>query len=153
MGNSLRIVPVSRANFSSLPFLISKLADYEHLKGPAKAAKARLKRHCLGRKPKFEAYLALDGGTPVGYVLFFQAYSSFLARPTLFLEDLFVLKEHRGKGVGRKLFEFCIRRARRRKCGRMDFTVLDWNARAMDFYKRHGAKDTGWKYWRISFAD
>ena len=119
--------------------LIDALADYEKLARPDAGARRRLLRDCAGPSPKFEALLALSGGEAVGYAVFFETYSTFLARPTLYLEDLFVLPSHRGHGTGLKLFRACVAEARRRRCGRMDWSVLDWNAVAVRFYKKLGA--------------
>jgi GNAT superfamily N-acetyltransferase len=120
--------------------LINALADYEKLKRPTAAARARLLRDAFGKNKRFDAFLAWYGGTAVGYAIIFETYSSFLALPTLYLEDIFILKEYRSLGVGRKLFAACLREARRRGCGRMEWVVLDWNTNAIRFYNKIGAK-------------
>jgi len=119
--------------------LIDALADYEKLDRPDAGARRRLSRDLAGPARRFEALLAVAGGEAVGYAVFFETYSTFLARPTLYLEDLFVLPAHRGHGTGLKLFRECVAEARRRGCGRMDWTVLDWNTPAIRFYKKLGA--------------
>ncbi len=129
-------LPEGRAFLS----LVNALADYERLARPDKAARARLLRDGFGRKKKFEAFLAWDGKKPVGYAIIFYTYSSFLALPTLYLEDLFVLPEYRKSGVGKKLFFHCIAEAERQGCGRMEWVVLDWNTNAIEFYKHFGAR-------------
>jgi GNAT superfamily N-acetyltransferase len=127
--------------------LIDGLADYEKLARPDAAARERLARDAVGRSPRFRTLLAelrpaapSGPGEVVGYAMYFFTYSSFLARPTLYLEDIFVLPEHRGQGAGRALFRACAAAAVRRDCGRMEWQVLDWNAPAIEFYRRAGAQ-------------
>ena len=122
--------------------LIDGLADYEKLPRPDAAARERLARDARGRSARFRTLLAeIDPATPpVGYASYFFTYSTFLARPTLYLEDIFVLPEHRGLGAGRALFRACAAEAVRHGCGRMEWQVLDWNAPAIDFYRRSGAR-------------
>jgi GNAT superfamily N-acetyltransferase len=128
--------------------LIDGLADYEKLPRPDAAARQRLARDAAGRSARFRTLLAelrpaAPGGGPeaqvVGYAVYFLTYSTFLARPTLYLEDIFVQPEHRGRGAGRALFRACAAEAVRRGCGRMEWLVLDWNRPAIDFYRRSGA--------------
>ena len=88
------------------------------------------------------SFVAVDGisGKLVGYALYFYTYSSFLARKTLYLEDIFVLESHRGKGIGRDLFVRCVNEAKKNDCGRMEWAVLTWNKNAIEFYEKLGAK-------------
>ena len=123
----------------SLLLLIRGLAEYEKLTPPDEAAQRRLIADIFGAKPRLDAFLVEADGIPVGYALVLETYSSFLALPTLYLEDLFVLPEHRGKGAGTALFRAMVREARDRGCGHMEWVVLDWNVRALNFYIRHGA--------------
>ena len=120
--------------------LIDALAAYENLPPPDAAAKERLIVDAFGPKPRFDVYLAQLANCTVGYAITLETYSSFLALPTLFLEDLFVLSEYRKAGVGRALFLHCIQEADRRQCGRMEWLVLDWNQLAIDFYSHLGAQ-------------
>ena len=132
--------------------LINALADYEKLPRPGRSARARLLRDAFGRHRRFDAYLLRVARTPIGYAIVYQTYSSFLARPTLYLEDLFILPAYRGQGFGETLFTFCRNEAERRQCGRMEWTVLDWNKPAIDFYNRRGAQHMNeWLLYRISF--
>jgi GNAT superfamily N-acetyltransferase len=119
--------------------LIDALAFYEQLQPPDAAARERLMNDAFGPKPRFDVFLAQITDKIVGYAITFETYSSFLALPTLFLEDIFVLSEHRRCGVGTELFMHCVREAYRRNCGRMEWMVLDWNRSAMGFYNRMGA--------------
>ena len=141
---------VTQQNFKDLIFLIEKLAEYEHLPPPDAEASSRLKRDGITRKnPKYEAYIAKLDGKAVGYLLFFMTYSSFLALPTLYLEDIFVLEEHRRQGIGQKLFEYCIQIAKDRCCGRIEFCVLNWNEPAIRFYEKNKAKKLNWTFYRL----
>lgn len=136
---SLSIKKLSEEDFEAFFSLIVALADYEHLAPPDPDAKARLKRDAFSDRPKFEAYLAFLNGEPVGYAIIFETYSSFLAKPTLYLEDLFVLPSARKQKVGFGLFKFLIALAVERGCGRMEWQVLNWNQLAIDFYEKLGA--------------
>jgi GNAT superfamily N-acetyltransferase len=101
---------------------------------------ARVRAHGFGRRRYFETLICRRAGRPVGFALYFFTYSTFLARPTLYLEDLFVLPAERGAGAGRALLGALARIAVRRGCGRLEWAVLDWNRPAIGFYKRLGAK-------------
>jgi len=120
--------------------LIRGLAEYERLAHEVEATTARVRAHGFGRRRYFETIICRRGGTPVGLALYFFTYSTFLARPTLYLEDLFVLPEERGTGAGKALLRALARIAVRRGCGRLEWAVLDWNRPAIGFYKRLGAK-------------
>jgi GNAT superfamily N-acetyltransferase len=120
--------------------LIRGLADYERLAHQVEATPARLKRHGFGRRPYFETLICRRGRRPVGFALYFFTYSTFLARPSLYLEDLFVLPEERGKGAGKALLRALAKIAVARDCGRMEWAVLDWNTPSIRFYRALGAK-------------
>ncbi len=120
--------------------LIRGLATYERLAHEVRATAAQVRRHGFGRRRYFETLICRRGGVPIGFALYFFTYSTFLARPTLYLEDLFVVPEERGQGAGRALLAALGRIARRRGCGRMEWTVLDWNMPAIRFYQRMGAQ-------------
>jgi GNAT superfamily N-acetyltransferase len=125
---------------SSFLGLVDALADYEKLERPSPEARDRLARDGFGECPLFTPFVAEFDGRIVGYAIIFFTYSSFLARPTLYLEDVFVLPEARGCGVGKAIFQRLAREAVRRDCGRMEWVVLDWNRLAIDFYDRLGAR-------------
>jgi GNAT superfamily N-acetyltransferase len=120
--------------------LIRGLAEYERLAHEVEATTARVRAHGFGRRRYFETIICRRGGKPVGFALYFFTYSTFLARPTLYLEDLFVLPDERGTGAGKALLRALARIAVRRGCGRLEWAVLDWNRPAIGFYKRLGAK-------------
>jgi GNAT superfamily N-acetyltransferase len=142
------------ADAPALLELIDALAAYEKLTPPDHAAKERLVRDMFAPRPRIQSLLVEVDGTPAGYTLFFETYSSFLALPTLYLEDLFVLPEFRSRRVGSALFREMIAEARRRGCGRMEWSVLDWNQLAIDFYDRFGARRLReWHYYRLSRED
>jgi len=122
--------------------LIVGLARFEHLRPPNTKARARLVRDIFDRK-LVHVLVARAGKRLVGYALYFYTYSSFLAKPTLYLEDIFVSAQARGTGVGEALFESCLREARGYGCGRMEWQVLEWNKPAMRFYKKLGAERVG----------
>jgi GNAT superfamily N-acetyltransferase len=120
--------------------LIRGLAAYERLSREVKASAARLRRHGFGRRRYFETLICQRDGRPIGFALYFFTYSTFVGRPSLYLEDLFVVPEARGLGAGRALLRALARRAIERRCGRMEWAVLDWNRPAIRFYERLGAR-------------
>lgn len=137
---SLSVRPVAEADIASLLRLVEALADYEKLPPPDAAARDRLRSDLLSQPPRLEAFVAELDGEVVGYAAHFMTYSTFLAKPTLYLEDLFVHPSARGKGAGSAMFEACARRAVERGCGRFEWQVLAWNTPAMAFYERKGAR-------------
>ncbi len=149
-AHELKFESRSEENFPDLVALITALATYEKLPPPDEAARERLREHGLGQKPGFEAKLARLRNRYVGYLIYFQTYSSFHARPSLYLEDIFVLEEFRGKGIGSKLLKFTARRALKLGCCRMEWTALDWNTPAHNFYKKNGARKQEWSFFRLS---
>lgn len=131
-----------RADAEAVIGLIVALAEFENLPPPNDEARARLIEHGFGDNPKFEVMLAEVEGAPgpVGYALLLQTYSTFLAQPSLYLEDVFVLPEYRKRGIGKALLRHCVRTAFERGCGRMEWTCLDWNTNAQALYERMGAR-------------
>lgn len=119
--------------------LVRRLADYERLEPPDGAARRRLLDDLFKRKRIF-LFVASEGRKLVGYALYFYTYSSFLARPTLYLEDLYVLEEYRKMGAGGALLKRLVDEAVSKRCGRMEWTVLTWNERALRFYEKVGAR-------------
>jgi GNAT superfamily N-acetyltransferase len=130
--------------------LIDSLAAYENLDPPGRDARRRIVRDVFFRK-KASLFVALYGGKHVGYAVYFYTYSTFLGRPTLYLEDIFVLEAYRRKGVGRALFMRCVREAVKQHCGRMEWAVLTWNRSAMEFYENlGGARLDDWCIYRLT---
>lgn len=154
-GNRANVVVrrAERADSDALIELILALADFEKLPPPDQAAQARLIEHGFGEKPKFEVWLAeVEGASrPVGYAFIFETYSTFLARPTLYLEDVFVLPEYRGLGIGGALLRHCIQLANDRDCGRMEWSCLDWNVGARRVYEKLNPDPmTEWVHYRLT---
>jgi GNAT superfamily N-acetyltransferase len=119
--------------------LIRGLAEYERLAHAMEATADRIRRHGFGDRRYFETLICRRGRRAVGFALYFFTYSTFMGRPTLYIEDLFVLPEERGRGAGKTLLAALARLAVRRGCGRMEWAVLDWNTPAIRFYQRLGA--------------
>ncbi len=130
--------------------LIRELADYEELAHECAADPTALTAHLFGPYPYVEVLIALANGSPAGFALFFTTYSTFLTRPGIWLEDLFVVPERRRTGVGRALLGRVAEIAAERGCGRLEWSVLDWNQPAIDFYERLGARlMDGWTTCRV----
>ncbi len=144
---------VDQGNFPELVTLIFALAEFEHLTPPDEEGVKRLQEHALSPKPYFEAYLARSDGRAIAYLILIQTYSTFLARPTLFIEDIFVLEEFRWRGVGKAMFLFSAEKAKAMDCGRMEWQALDWNVNAINFYERIGARQLNeWVSFRMDAA-
>lgn len=138
--STLKILPATVADVPTILGLIRELASYEKLLHEVVATEALLQRNLFGEQPFAECLLAWDDGAPVAFALFFHNFSTFLGRPGLHLEDLYVRLEHRGRGIGKALLQHLARLAVARGCGRLEWAVLDWNRRAIDFYERAGAR-------------
>ena len=149
----IRIRKATEQDAPTIIRLIIALAEFEKLPPPDEAARDRLIGDAFGARPRFEIFLAEVEGRVVGYAFVFETYSTFLALPTLYLEDLFVLEEFRGRGVGYALFRHCAQEALRRGCGRFEWAVLDWNRHAIEFYERLGARHLhDWRIYRLDRA-
>jgi GNAT superfamily N-acetyltransferase len=127
--------------------LIRELADFEHLSHLVQTTPEKLHPHLFGPRPAAEALVGEVAGEVVAFALFFTNFSTFLAQPGLYLEDLYVQPAHRGKGLGQALLARLGALAVQRDCGRFEWSVLDWNANAIRFYERMGA--TVLPDWRI----
>ena len=131
--------------------LIRELATYERAPDEVTATEERLVDVLFGEKPVAEVLLAFEGKSPVGFAVFFHNFSTWLGRPGLYLEDLFVKPDKRGKGYGRALLVDLAKVARDRGCGRMEWAVLDWNEPAIKFYRSLGAKPMEeWTVFRLT---
>ena len=145
------IVSATVADVPLILAFIRELAEYEKLTGDVVATEERLRDTLFGAHPAAEVVIARVDGAPVGFALFFPNYSTFLARPGIYLEDLFVRPSARGHGVGRALLTHLARLAMERGCGRLEWSVLDWNQSAWAFYKRLGARAMdGWTVHRLT---
>ena len=131
--------------------LIRGLAVYEKLEAEVVMTEEALAEGLFGPRPYAEALLAERGGRPVGFALFFHTFSTFLARPGIYLEDLFVVPEERGHGVGRLLLARLASIAVERGCARLEWAVLAWNRDAIRFYERLGARpNSDWTIYRLA---
>jgi GNAT superfamily N-acetyltransferase len=147
----LRITPATPDDVPTILNLITALADYEQLTDEVIADEAAIERTLFGDKPVAEALIARVGEATVGFAVFFHNFSTFLGRPGLYLEDLFVLPEYRGSGYGRALLAHLARIAVERGCGRMEWSVLNWNTSAIGFYESLGAKAMDeWTVYRLT---
>jgi GNAT superfamily N-acetyltransferase len=150
MSASMKVRALEPADTAVLLDLIDGLADYEKLARPDAEARARLATDATAEPPRFHVLLAEVDGVVVGYAFYFFTYSTFLARPSLYLEDIFVLPEARGVGAGVALFRACARAATQHGCGRMEWQVLSWNTPSIEFYERLGARHLdGWLPFRL----
>ena len=148
---SLTITPATPGDVPTILALIRELAEYEKLLDRVEATEQRLRETLFGPRPYAEVLIARLDGQPVGYALFFHNYSTFLARPGLYLEDVYVRPAFRKRGVGKALLREVARVARARGCGRLEWSVLDWNQPSIDFYLSLGARPMGeWTTYRMT---
>ena len=147
----LRIERAAETDAGVVLALIKELADYEGMSDEVVATEGDIRCALSLSQPSTEALIARLGGNAVGFALFFQNFSTFLGRPGLYLEDLFVKREWRGQGIGHQLLVALARIAVERRCGRMEWSVLDWNELAMKSYRRVGAAPLDqWTVWRLT---
>jgi GNAT superfamily N-acetyltransferase len=147
----IRIVPATERDVPTILALIKGLAEYERLPHEVEATEEGIRESLFGEWPAAEVVIAYVGADLAGFALFFHNYSTFLGRRGLYLEDLFVLPAHRGRGVGRRLLSHLARTAIERKCGRVEWWVLDWNETAHRFYRSIGAAPMDeWTVWRLN---
>ena len=147
----LSIRPATESDVALILSFIEKLAEYEKLSHEVVATQAALRKYLFGPRPMAEVLLAHWESQPAGFALYFHNFSTFLARPGIYLEDLFVEPELRGKGIGKALLINLARIAMERGCGRLEWSVLDWNEPSIQFYQRLGAvaKDD-WTIYRLT---
>ena len=139
------------ADLPTIVSLIRALAEYEKLSDMVALDPAKLADHLFGPRPYAECLIAEADGTAVGFALFFHNYSTFLGKPGIYLEDLFVLPERRGAGHGKALLQAIGQLAVERDCGRIEWSVLDWNTPSIGFYESLGAKPVdGWTVYRLT---
>ena len=147
----LSLNPVRPDEVPLLLSLIGELAEFEKLSHEVVATEEVLRASLFGERVVAEAVLARVDGVPAGFALYYHSFSTFLGRAGLYLEDLYVRADHRGQGVGTALLTHVAAVAVERGCGRMEWSVLDWNRRAIDFYTSMGARAvTGWTVYRLT---
>jgi GNAT superfamily N-acetyltransferase len=148
-----KIVPATEADVGSILEFIRDLARYEKLEHEVVATEEKLRTTLFGKKRVAEVIFMEESGVKVGIALFFHNYSTFLAQPGIYLEDLYVKPEHRGKGYGKRLLGYLAKLAVERGCGRLEWSVLDWNTPAIDFYRSIGAEPMSeWTVQRLTGA-
>lgn len=149
----IRIESATERDISVVLELINGLADYEELSNEVAVSEQRLRETLFGESPAAEVLIAYSAQDAVGFAVFFQNYSTFLGRAGIYLEDLFVLPKWRKQGIGRRLLERVARLAVERGCGRMEWSVLDWNKPAIAFYESLGAQAMDqWTVYRLTGA-
>jgi len=149
--SKLRIVPAAEPDLPVILNLIHALAEYEKLADTVTATPERLRETLFGAKPAAEVLLAHWEGECAGFAVFFATYSTFLAQPGLYLEDLYVKPDMRGNGIGLALLKHLARIAAERGCGRLEWGVLEWNQPAIRFYKKLGAQPMDeWTKYRLT---
>ncbi len=134
------IRPAQPSDSATILELIKGLAEYERLANAVTATEAQVHETLFGARAYAEPLIAELDGKPIGFALFFHNYSTFLAKPGIYLEDLFVWPEHRGQGYGKALLLEVVNLAKQRGCGRVEWSVLDWNEPSIAFYKSLGAQ-------------
>lgn len=148
----MKIRRARQSDAATILFFIRELAKFEKLTHQVVATEAKLRRTLFGNGA--EVLLAFEGKEPLGFALYFPTYSTFLAQPGIYLEDLFVRPEFRGKGVGSLLLKEIAKVAVKRKCGRLEWSVLNWNKNAIRLYRRLGARpQSEWTVYRMKKAE
>lgn len=148
----LKIIKPEKKHSKDILHLVDELAKFEKLTPPNAAAKRRLLKDIFSKKPLINVLLAKADDKFIGYAFYFFSYSSFLAKPTLYLEDIFILEEYRRVGAGKLFFKELDKIAKAKKCGRIEFIVLDWNSNAIKFYNKLEINELeGWKFFRKAY--
>jgi GNAT superfamily N-acetyltransferase len=150
-SSDIQVRPATVDDVPVILRLIKDLAEYEKLADQVVANEASLRGVLFGARPAAEVILAHAGGEPVGFAVYFHTFSTFLARPGIYLEDLFVVPAWRSRGVGKQLLTRVAEIGVERGCGRMEWSVLDWNEPAIGFYKKLGARPMDeWTVFRLT---
>jgi GNAT superfamily N-acetyltransferase len=141
----------STEDVSLILSFINELAEYERLSHEVVATEDSLREWLFGNRPVAEVMIGESGGDPAGFALFFYNFSTFLGKPGIYMEDLYVRPEFRGRGIGRALLVHLAGLAKERGCGRLEWSVLDWNEPAIGFYRGIGASPvSGWTVYRVT---
>lgn len=150
-ADQLRIEPATEGDVPVILSFVQKLAEYEKLSHQVTATEELLRQTLFGKRRVAEVLIAYWGGAPAGFALYFHNFSTFLGRPGIYLEDLFVDPAHRGKGIGKALLMELAKITKERNCGRLEWAVLDWNQPAIDFYRSLGAVPLhDWTIFRVT---
>lgn len=150
-AHALSIVPARESDIPLILDFIRQLAEFERLTHEVMANEQVLCDSLFGERPVAEVALAYLAGEAVGFAVYFSNFSTFIGRPGIYLEDLFVKPAFRGKGIGRALLSYLARLAKQRNCARLEWAVLDWNQPAIDFYRRLGATPMhDWTVFRLA---
>jgi GNAT superfamily N-acetyltransferase len=150
-GQTFRIERATERDVPLILSLIKALAEYERMSDEVIATESGLRETLFGPRPSAEVVIGYAGDEPAGFALFFHNYSTFLGKPGLYLEDLFVVPKFRGSGFGRALLAHLAALAVERGCGRFEWSVLDWNEPAIGFYTKLGAKPMAdWTIFRVT---
>jgi len=149
--NTVRIEQATEHDIPVILSFVRKLAEYEKLSDQMVATEEGFRNALFGTRRVAEVLIAYAGGVPAGFALFFHNFSTFLGQPGIYLEDLFVDVEQRGKGIGTALLVRLAAIAKQRGCGRLEWSVLDWNKPSIDFYLKLGAKPMDeWTMYRVT---
>jgi len=151
MTTNFEIKPATIKDAQTIVDLIKAIAEYEKLSDQVQATTETIIEHLFSQKSYAECIIAFENNEPIGFALFFHNFSTFVSKPGIYLEDLFVLESHRGKGYGKKLLLQLIALAKQRNCGRVEWSVLNWNKPAIDFYESIGATAMNeWTTYRLN---
>jgi GNAT superfamily N-acetyltransferase len=151
MSDNISIRPATEQDVPLIHGFITALAHYEHLEHEMIATHASLRKTLFGDRRYAEVVFACLDGEPVGFALFFHNYSTFLGKPGIYLEDLFVRPQMRGRGIGKRLLVWLAQTAVERDCGRLEWAVLDWNEPSINFYRSLGAVlKSEWQIFRLT---
>jgi GNAT superfamily N-acetyltransferase len=151
MPQDFEIKPATVNDVPVILSFIKKLAEYEKMAHEVRATEEGLRQTLFGERRYAEVVIGYYRGEPVGFALFFHNYSTFLGKPGIYLEDLFVDERRRGKGFGKALLVHLARLAKERDCGRLEWSVLDWNEPSINFYKSLGATPMDdWTVFRVA---
>jgi GNAT superfamily N-acetyltransferase len=152
--NKIDKISIRKTTIEDIPLILSfikELAEYEKLSGEVSATDETLKDYLFGTHKYAEVFIVEYGKKPAGQVLFFHNFSTFKGKPGIYIEDLYVKPQYRGKGIGKALISFIIELAKKRNCERVEWVVLNWNESAINFYNNAGAVPlTDWITYRLT---
>jgi GNAT superfamily N-acetyltransferase len=151
MTTNFEIKPATIKDAQTIVDLIKAIAEYEKLSDQVEATNETIIKHLFSQKSYAECIIAFENNIPIGFALYFHNFSTFVSKPGIYLEDLFVMESHRGKGYGKNLLLQIIAIAKQRNCGRVEWSVLNWNKPAIDFYESLGATAMNeWTTYRLN---